>query len=401
MWSLCPSNRHVLLVALLGLCLPPADLSAQVEAEPSHRFVLEEVLSIGDDEDAPIEYLFSGIDHVRTDADGRIYVVEGGGIGSPPGQRVRVFSSDGEFLGALGRSGGGPGEFRAIEAIALDSEEQLVVYDAEQDRFTRFPPFETIESFPRPDPERLETVPNPQDFRFSPGFMHGLPNGRLVLFYQPSRGERSPDQPRLHVYDERLDKVGAFGTPNEWNLPNEKVTQHFVRTPLLFGGSHVASGTSSLVLAPTLYQGLLYRYVPAGDGTWTLQRLEGRDPGHPTHEPVESPDNSFSFFTSAGIGARYRSASHGVGQLSDGRVVHLSTSEDEEGVRQLQLELFGSEGTLQKVGRIDGFVHDKSGFDAVKDAVNVSLLWVDRNDRLYLVDSRDVAPVLRIMELEK
>lgn len=388
--SKCP-----LLAAVLVLGLSPAHLSAQVEVEPNHAFEFEEVLSIGDDEDAPIEYLFSNLSFIRTDAAGRIYVAK------TRGTRVRVFSLNGDHLGTLGRSGGGPGEFKDLQAIAIDSNERLVVYDRRLDRFTRFPPFETIESFPRPDPERIETTPNPQDFRFSPGFMHGLPNGGLVLFYQPPRGERSLDQPRLHVYDERLDKVGAFGAPNEWSLPEDKFSRHLIGTPLLFGGSHVAPGTSSLLLAPTLYQGLLYRYVPAGDGTWTLQHLEGRDPGHPTHEPVESLDNSSSLFTSAGIGARYRSVSKGVGQLSDGRAVHLSTSENEDGVRQLQLELFSPDGTLQKVGRIDALMHDKSGIEEVEDAVAVSLLWVDRRDRLYLKDHRGVAPVLRVMTLDE
>lgn len=391
-----------LLVLLFGFIIH--DSVAQVKPEVQFKF--EEVLAIGDEESAPREYLFSDPSHIRTDTEGRIYIAEGrGGVGQGPGSRVRVFSPDGEFLGALGRSGEGPGEFKDIQAIALDSEGRLVVFDRQLDRFTRFPPFETIDSLPLPNTDRIKTVLNPEEHYLSPEFMYGLQDGRFVLFYQPARvykapsGEIFPNEPHLHVYSNRFEKRAAFGTPEEWKLSDDKFSQHIVRTTFFFGGSHVAPGASTLVLAPLLYRGTLYRYIPTDKGTWTLDRLEGREPGHPTHEVVESSENPFNLFSSDGIGARYRSASHGVGRFNDGRIVHLSVSEDEDGIRQLQLELFSPDGTLQKAGRIQGFMHDRTEFAEVNDAVEVHLLWVDRKNRLYLVDERTGFPILRVMKL--
>lgn len=409
----------LLLAILTTLLLPSPALHAQVDTEPTHEFELEEVLSIGDDEEAPREYLFTNPEHIRTDADGRIYVAE------QRRSQIRVFSAQGQFLGTLGRSGRGPGEFSQVTAIALDSEERLVAYDRMLQRFIRFPPFEEIDSFPPTDPEQLETYPNPEEYMINPDFIYGLPDGQFVLFYQPLT-DRSLDQPRLHVYDDSLDKVGAFGPPTEWKLPDDAVTRHQMKHFYPFAESHVAPGRASLLLAPHFYNGILHRYVPTGEGTWTLRFLEGRDPGHPTHTVLahevfsrnESPSpnsflpnrepSSYAGMSSSLPDGRQmisaylpRSKSYGVGRLRDGRVLHLSRSEDEDGVRKLQLELFGPDGHLQDVGRIEGFGHEKEKREAVLQAVRVHLHWVDRRNRLYLVDSRSGFPILRVMKLEK
>lgn len=288
----------------------------------------------------------------------------------------------------------------ASQALALDAKDRLVVYDRRLRRFTRYAPLEEITSFPIPAEEHRNTVSIPEEHHSTPGFMHGLPSGDLVLFSPPPRGRRSLDQPLFQVYDDQLETAGEFGAPSRWQLPEDRFTRHLIWTPLFFGGSHVPSSRSTLLLAPKLYRGLLYRYTRTEEGSWTFQHLEGRAPGHPTHEGIESPDRSFSIFTSAGIGARYRSTSHGTGQLNNGRIVHLSTAENEDGIRQLQLELFDETGTLKKVGPIDGFEHNETDFEEVEQAVSVSLLWVDRRSRLYFVDRRTGVPILRVMRLK-
>lgn len=381
---------------LLTLTLP-----IQAQDRLDTQFRLSDVLVIGGDESAPPEYLFTHPEHIRTDADGRIYVAEGRTTGNQPGRSVRVFGVNGEPLGRLGRGGEGPGEFQNISAIALDSDQQLVVFDQVLNRFTRFDTFQDIDRRPLPESDQITTYPVRADYQITVPFMHRLPDRQLVAFHQPGPGQRAPDQPRLHVYDEALQRVTSLGQPDEWAMPNDAFSRHLMHTPLLFEGSHVAAQSPTLVLAPTLYAGVLYQYTREASGAWTLERLQGRDPGHATHEVVDSPDRPFSLFTSAGIGARYRSASRGVGLLNDGRIVHLSVSEDESGRRQLQLELFSADGTLHNVGRIDGLEHSETDFQAINQAVNVSLEWVDPQNRLYLVDRRSGFPVLRVVTLEE
>lgn len=389
--------RTICIVCALA-ALPSA---TQAQNGLGTQFRLYDVLIIGDDESALPAYLFTHPEHIRTDREGRIYVAEGRTTGNRPGRSVRVFDSNGTSLGRLGRGGEGPGEFQNISAIALDSEQQLVVFDQVLNRFTRFAPFQDIDRRPLPEPDQITTYPVRADYQITVPFMHRLPGMQLIAFHQPGPGQRAPDQPRLHVYDEELQRVISLGQPGEWALPNDAFSRHLMQTPLLFEGSHIAPQNPTLVLAPTLYAGVLYRYTRDASGGWTVERLQGRDPGHATHKVVDSPDRPFSLFTSAGIGARYRSASRGVGLLNDGRIVHLSVSEDESGRRQLQLELFSADGTLHNVGRIDGFEHSETEFQAINQAVNVSLEWIDPENRLYLVDRRSGVPVLRVVTLEE
>jgi len=375
--------------------------ATQAQNRLDTQFQLSDVLVIGDDESAPPEYLFTHPEHIRTDEEGRIYVAEGRTTGNRPGRSIRVFDSNGEPLGRLGRGGEGPGEFQNISAIALDSEQQLVVFDQVLNRFTRFAPFQDIDRHPLPESDQITTYPVRADYQITVPFMHRLPGMRLIAFHQPGPGQRAPEQPRLHVYDEEFRRATSLGRPDEWDMPSDPFSRHLMQTPLLFEGSHVAPQNPTLVLAPTLYAGVLYRYTRDTNGNWTFDRLQGRAPGHATHEVVDSPDRPFSLFTSAGIGARYRSASRGVGLLNDGRIVHLSVSEDESGRRQLQLELFNADGTLHNVGRIDGFEHSETEFQAINQAVNVSLEWIGSQNRLYLVDRRSGFPVLRVVTLEE
>ncbi|MDE2730384.1 MAG: 6-bladed beta-propeller [Bacteroidota bacterium] len=81
------------------LCLAPYPVSASQVQESS--FTLREELVIGDDEDAPAEYLFYYPQIVRTDSDGNIYVNDARRAD------VRVFDASGQYLITIGRRGKG------------------------------------------------------------------------------------------------------------------------------------------------------------------------------------------------------------------------------------------------------------------------------------------------------
>jgi len=63
--------------------------------------------------------------------DGRLAIAE---FSSPP--TVRFFSAEGRYLMQVGRSGGGPGEFKAIAAVFRTPEDSLIIYDPWQARLT-------------------------------------------------------------------------------------------------------------------------------------------------------------------------------------------------------------------------------------------------------------------------
>jgi hypothetical protein len=300
--------------------------------------------------------------------------------------KIRVFDSGGTFVKALGREGDGPGEFRDIQALAVSPDDEVVVYDRTHRRLTRFPP---VGDDPSPSPSEDE----PETFRVSAEYplIHSLPDGKFVLLVQPRRQLYSPQKPRLHVLNNGFEKVGDFGVPSDWGVAEDEFSQVIVRTPFVFGGNHVVPDSSALILAPKLYRGVLLEYTESMNGEWNLNQFEGRDPGHPTHEVVhyEFGDDFPSIVFSGGIGAEYRSVSHGIGSLNDGRVLHLSSSENEEGIRQLQIEIFDQKRRLTKVSRLE----------EAPGETTVSLLWIDQMDRLYLVDRREGFPIIRIVKL--
>jgi hypothetical protein len=67
--------------------------------------------------------------------DGKIAIAE---FNSPP--TIRYFTAAGRYLMQVGRTGGGPGEFRAIASVYRTPEDSLIVYDPWQARLTYITP---------------------------------------------------------------------------------------------------------------------------------------------------------------------------------------------------------------------------------------------------------------------
>jgi hypothetical protein len=77
-------------------------------------------------------YVFGDIAGLGVAPDGRIYVADG------QAKEMRVFSPDGAFRARFGRSGEGPGEFRAIDALVVARDGTIIVRDPQVFRITRF-----------------------------------------------------------------------------------------------------------------------------------------------------------------------------------------------------------------------------------------------------------------------
>lgn len=86
------------------------------------------------DNDTP--YLFNQPNHVFIADNGDIYVSDG-----YVNSRVVHYSADGEFIRSIGGvRGEGPGEFRAVHGVALDSNGNILVNDSENFRVNVFDP---------------------------------------------------------------------------------------------------------------------------------------------------------------------------------------------------------------------------------------------------------------------
>jgi len=85
-------------------------------------------------------YVFGDIAGLAVAPDGRIYVADG------QADEVRQFTADGAFVTKFGRSGEGPGEFRAIDALVVGRDGTVFVRDPQAFRITRFGPDGTYRS---------------------------------------------------------------------------------------------------------------------------------------------------------------------------------------------------------------------------------------------------------------
>ncbi|MDE2729844.1 MAG: 6-bladed beta-propeller [Bacteroidota bacterium] len=117
-------------LGLVILCLAPNPAAIGQAQESS--FTIREQLIIGDDEDAPAEYLLYYPESVRTDSEGNIYVHDA------LSASVRVFDANGEFVTTIGRRGEGPGEMQEIVSMHMDGDDRLIVVDRISRRLTIF-----------------------------------------------------------------------------------------------------------------------------------------------------------------------------------------------------------------------------------------------------------------------
>lgn len=111
-----------------SLVLPIATLAAEPVIvqnsdkplwDSTHRIDFKENLRIGDDEDD--DKMFGQRISIAADSKGRIIVADYNQ------NLVRRFNATGEFLGAIGRGGEGPGEYRNIMVIATDAKDKIYV----------------------------------------------------------------------------------------------------------------------------------------------------------------------------------------------------------------------------------------------------------------------------------
>ncbi len=341
-------------------------------------FTLHEQFVIGDDAEAPAEYIFSYPQQVRTDSKGNIYVHDRRRLD------VRVFDASGRYVTTVGKRGEGPGEMRDIVGVHVDDQDRLIVADRIGRRFTIFTDMGT----------GFETKAIAEKRTISPEPILSLEDAFVLRYVKPiddpEGGGGIRDDKVLHLYDTELNWLEEFAPLADiFNLDRPFLNAHS-GTPLAL--KVATNGTDTIILAPTVYDGYIYRYTRSND-VWILERLEGGSVSGRAYIPVTkkeqeaNKDLSRSSISISGPTGPHRARvinwSRGVTILNTGEIVnfihHVPLGEK---VPKHTVELFDEDGTLLGYGplQIDDTV--LNGNARVKNSIEV--LWKDAADRVYL-----------------
>ena len=344
----------------------------QASGEPSRlHATLEETLTLGAEQDRPLEELFSSPRFVATSGD-RIYVAD------QKENRIKVFGAQGQFQRVIGSQGQGPGEFQRIIAMAVDDDGTVLIADQQNGRITRL----------SPEGEVLDSHP----LTVSPRLIAPLESGYLLGF----RGERDS---LFHLYDstfaEETSTFGALSNHGNAEEPFWRLSHGF--DP---GDVALSQNGNAFVYTPRLYGGKLYRYEKR-NGQWQLDQPW---PGHSTSEKAyelidrEPPEGTMwqkTYHRDEQYTALLNAVTEGVFQLQDGRVIHITRRAIGDD-HPLYLEVFDKSGRLTGHRRLQWA--DTSSSKASLNSLRIRVAAKDEEDRFYLIDGTEL-PVVRAARL--
>ncbi|UCE02907.1 MAG: 6-bladed beta-propeller [Candidatus Latescibacterota bacterium] len=108
--------------------------SAKQPSHPSGGYDLRSMLSLGGPDAPDEEQFYEKYEPIRVDADadGNIYVLDGGNI------RIQVFDAEGNWLRSIGQEGEGPGEFKMPARLSVNATGSCAVFDMSGMRISIF-----------------------------------------------------------------------------------------------------------------------------------------------------------------------------------------------------------------------------------------------------------------------
>ncbi|MFQ5572391.1 MAG: 6-bladed beta-propeller [Rhodothermales bacterium] len=233
------------------------------------RVELVEELAIGDDEDAPVDYLFAGPVHVQVDSQGRLYVAD------MHRASVSVFDREGVFVTSIGSRGQGPGEIREITTMTVDHHDALIVLDRMNARFTRYANLG----------KTFEMYPVPEAIMVSSHQMQPLGEDAFALYYRVYGEAETRRTEVMHLYDAGFKAVQASLMPmaDLWDL-DSPFERAIAGSPskLYFA----TDGEDRMLVAPYFYNGVIHRYERRPGG-WQRQEWIGKRPSNAPYKLLD------------------------------------------------------------------------------------------------------------------
>ncbi len=370
------NNRFALIRFLCMLVVSTWVLASARAQELS--FTLVDKFIIGNDEEAPADYLFSSPELVRTDSRGYIYVRD------RRRADVRVFDENGRYVTTVGKRGEGPGEMREIFGMHVDDQDRLIVADRISARFTIFKDlgrsFET-----KKFAEKMTISPDPilsleDSFVLKYVRLHNDPEGELPYI---------KDDKTLHLYDTDLNWIESFVKLDDIFDLDQPFLQ--VQSDSPDAMRMAANGSDTIILVPTVYSGHLFRCTHS-NSSWSMAKLKGGPTPRRAYISVSdsefeaNPELQKSSISTRDPSGLYRARifnwSLGVVVLSTGEFVNFTMQTPLRGDFGLRAELFDQTGMLSGYGPLR---FDNRALNRRAEIMSeIDILWHDTDDRIYL-----------------
>ena len=355
-----------------------ASMLATVQAQEL-SFTLHEQLIIGDDEEAPSEYLFYYPEIVRTDSQGNIYIKDARRAD------VRVFDANGRYVTTVGKRGEGPGELREVFGMHVDGDDRVIVADRTSRRLTIFTDMGKSFTTKSLEEDGRTIMPDPI-LSLDSSFVLKY----VKLFANPEGSPRSIKDDRvLHTHDTDFNRLETFAQLDDiYDLDDPFLNAY---SDLPRGMSVATNGTDTIVLAPAVYGGYIYRYTRSND-KWVMEKLKGGPVPTRAFIPVsqkdieENQDIRRGYISTSGptgtYSARILSQSRGVAVLSTGEILHFPVRMPLKQDFEPRAELFNQNGDLVGYGQLLFDNPELNGNARVMESIRIQ--WIDTADRLYL-----------------
>lgn len=346
-----------------------------------------QLFSIGNYDDGPEEYLFAGPTHINTDRMNNIYVADRNM------SKIRVFNSHGKFIKSIGRKGKGPGEMQEVSCMTINQNEELIVVDRKNGRFTKFINMG----------EEIETYSFVENIGIFPYIIHYLNSESYIIYYQKrTKNIMNSEKDKLvHVYNKDFSQIKTSFVNAEDIWDYNQPFQVSKSGNRMFNMSII--NENKIIIADGFYDGILFVYENKND-KWHLTTIKGKKPPNGSYKLLnrnDYPDKKYprNIYTRSNYVGRFMAQqlnmSRGLFVLNDGKMIHfvLELKQDDNNI--FIAELFNQDGQLL------GYTPISEQSKEIETLLNQArVLWKDKDDHFYIYAYVNDIPFISVVALD-
>lgn len=346
---------------------------------------IEELLVLGNDENASEDYLFSFPQHICTDKKNKIYISDKNVC------KIRVFDQNGKFIKSIGQNGQGPGEMLEISCFTIDQNDDLIIVDMKNMRFTRF--------INMGDSALCYNFSN--NYYLGPSKIRSFGADGFIGYYidnSPSYFRMRPyteSDNLFHIYNHDFSKIteSIINTNEIWNFEDDP----FLRTQPGRNGSVNMDIFHSIkiIISSSFYNGIFYIFEKVNN-RWNKKTLRGSQIKGKSYELYDKlpkvkniEDFPVGLFAMSGqdyrfIGRKLHS-SRGVFFIKKNIIINFIARLDKNSKKNINgIEFFDKEGKYLGYGQLS---NKKKKYDNLLR--KFVILWKDKSDRFYISSEND------------